>query len=185
MWYTNVVRRTLVEMIPTPSFFVDLPKMEKILCLMGVGSGTEKRSHVFQAMVMLTLLSGQKAIPCVSKKAVAGFHLRENIPIGAKVTLRKERMDDLFLTFLVVVLPGLRDFHGATTKSVDKAGNLTIGLQDVSVFPSLAPYTEMMKGKTGLQITFSCTAGDKEKGISFVTSILSVVNSNIVLSLLI
>jgi large subunit ribosomal protein L5 len=108
-----------------------------------------------------------KAIPCVSKKAVAGFHLRENTPIGAKVTLRKERMDDLFLLFLVVVLPGLRDFHGVTTKSVDKAGNLTVGLQDVSVFPSLAPYTEMMKGKTGLQITFSCSAEDKEKGLLF------------------
>ena len=167
MWYKGVVRRTMVEMLPGSSYFLELPKMDKIVCHIGVGSATEKRSHIFEAMVLLTLLSGQKAIPCVSKKAVAGFHLRENTPIGAKVTLRKERMDDLFLLFLFVVLPGLRDFHGATTKSVDKAGNLTIGLQDVSVFPSLAPYTEMMKGKTGLQITFSCTAGDKEKGILF------------------
>ena len=57
MWYTNVVRRTLVEMIPTPSFFVDLPKMEKIVCHIGVGSSTEKRSHVLRPMVLLTLLT--------------------------------------------------------------------------------------------------------------------------------
>lgn len=167
MWYKGVVRRTMVDMLPGSSYFLVLPKMTKIVCHIGVGSATEKRSHIFEAMVLLTLLSGQKAIPCVSKKAVAGFHLRENTPIGAKVTLRKERMDDLFLLFLVVVLPGLRDFHGATTRSVDEAGNFTVGLQDVSVFPSLAPYTEMMKGKTGLQITFACTAADKEKGILF------------------
>lgn len=96
MWYTNVVRRTLVEMIPTSSFFLDLPKMEKIVCHIGVGSSTEKRSHVLRPMVLLTLLTGQKSIPCLSKKAVAGFHLRENTPIGAKVTLRKSRMNDFF-----------------------------------------------------------------------------------------
>ena len=167
MWYTNVVRRTLVEMIPNPSFFLNIPKMDKIVCHIGVGSGTEKRSHVLRPMVLLTLLSGQKAIPCLSKKAVAGFHLRENTPIGAKVTLRKSRMNDFFSTFLFVVLPGLRDFHGISYKAVDKVGNLTVGLQDVSVFPSLAPYTETMKGKTGIQITFCCNAKDQEKGILF------------------
>lgn len=167
MWYTNVVRRTLVEMIPTPSFFLNIPKMDKIVCHIGVGSGTEKRSHVLRPMVLLTLLSGQKAISCLSKKAVAGFHLRENTPIGAKVTLRKSRMNDFFSTFLFVVLPGLRDFHGISYKAVDKVGNLTVGLQDVSVFPSLAPYTETMKGKTGIQITFCCNAKDQEKGILF------------------
>jgi ribosomal protein L5 len=65
-------------MIPTSSFFLDLPKMEKIVCHIGVGSSTEKRSHVLRPMVLLTLLTGQKSIPCLSKKAVAGFHLREN-----------------------------------------------------------------------------------------------------------
>ena len=167
MWYTTVVRRTLVEMMPNPSFFLSIPKMEKIVCHIGVGSGTEKRSHVLRPMVLLTLLSGQKSIPCLSKKAVAGFHLREKTPIGAKVTLRKSRMADFFSTFLFVVLPGLRDFHGISDKAVDKVGNLTVGLQDVSVFPSLSAYTETMKGKTGIQITFCCNAKTKEKGILF------------------
>jgi len=167
MWYNQVVRRVLTDMLPVSTFFLDLPKMDKIVCHIGVGSGTEKRSHVLRPMVLLTLLTGQKAIPCLSKKAVAGFHLREKTPIGAKVTLRKSRMNDFFSTFLFVVLPGLRDFHGISHASVDKVGNLTVGLQDVSVFPSLAPYTEGMKGKTGIQITFCCTAKDTEKGILF------------------
>ena len=167
MWYTNVVRRTLVDMLPSTNSFLNAPKMEKIICHIGVGSGTEKRSHVLRPMVLLTLLTGQKSIPCLSKKAVAGFHLRENTPIGAKVTLRKSRMDDFFATFLFVVLPGLRDFHGISYRSVDQVGNLTVGLQDVSVFPSLGPYTEMMKGKTGIQITFCSNAKNKEKGILF------------------
>jgi large subunit ribosomal protein L5 len=167
MWYRYVVRQMLVDLLPNSSHFVNIPKMDKIVCHIGVGSATEKRSHVLHPMVLLTLLVGQKAIPCLSKKAVAGFHLREDIPIGAKVTLRKGRMDDFFLTFLVVVLPGLRDFHGVTHKSIDKVGNLTIGLADVSVFPALAPYTDMMGKKTGIQITFCCNAKTREEGTLF------------------
>ncbi len=174
LWYEEVVRKTFLDMYPVKSV-EEIPQLTKIVCHMGVGSATVKRSDVVPPMVLLTLLTGQKALPCTSKKAVAGFHLRENTPIGCMVTLRKDRMYDFFDVWLTKVLPALRDFNGLSKKALDKAGNYSVGVDDVFAFPTLAPYgekfpTEIVQGKRkliGMDITFVTTAKTPEKAALF------------------
>ena len=104
---------------------------------MGVGEATQNSKLIDAAMADLTLITGQKPLLRKAKKSEAGFKLREGMPIGAKVTLRKERMYDFLDRLVNVVLPRVRDFEGVPSDSFDGRGNYSVGLRDQLVFPEI------------------------------------------------
>jgi large subunit ribosomal protein L5 len=111
----------------------------------------------------LTLIAGQKPCLIKSKKSIAGFKLRENIEIAAKVTLRKQKMWDFIERFIYLSLPRSRDFKGLNPKSIDAKGNLSIGFKEHISFPEI--FTEKEKTIFGFQITFTTNAKSKEEGL--------------------
>lgn len=116
---------------------MQVPKLDKIVINMGVGE-TVNDSKIIQAAVNeLTLISGQKALVTRSKKAIAGFKLRENLPIGCKVTLRKQQMYEFLDRLINTALPRVRDFRGVPNKSFDGSGNYALGLKEQIVFPEI------------------------------------------------
>ena len=116
---------------------MECPKLEKIIVNMGVGEATQNSKLMDAAMADLTIITGQKPLLRKAKKSEAGFKLREGMPIGAKVTLRKERMYDFLDRLVNVVLPRVRDFEGVPSNSFDGRGNYSVGLRDQLVFPEI------------------------------------------------
>jgi large subunit ribosomal protein L5 len=116
---------------------MQVPKLDKIVINMGVGE-TVNDSKIIQAAVNeLGLITGQKALVTRSKKAIAGFKLRENLPIGCKVTLRKQQMYEFLDRLINTALPRVRDFRGVPNKSFDGRGNYALGLKEQIVFPEI------------------------------------------------
>ncbi|NBX03339.1 MAG: 50S ribosomal protein L5 [Alphaproteobacteria bacterium] len=116
---------------------MEIPKLDKIVINMGVGE-TVADSKIIQAAVNeMALISGQKPVVTRSKKAIAGFKLRENLPIGCKVTLRKQKMYEFLDRLINTALPRVRDFRGVPTKSFDGRGNYALGLKEQIVFPEI------------------------------------------------
>ncbi|MCU6392022.1 50S ribosomal protein L5, partial [Enterobacter quasiroggenkampii] len=113
------------------------PKIEKIVLNMGVGDATQNAKLLDEAVEELTLISGQHPLITKAKKSIAGFRLREGMPIGAKVTLRGERMYDFLDKLINVSLPRVRDFHGISPKSFDGRGNYTLGVREQLIFPEI------------------------------------------------
>jgi large subunit ribosomal protein L5 len=113
------------------------PKLEKIVINMGVGEGTQDGKKVDAAANDLAIISGQKAIITRAKKSIATFKLRENLPIGCKVTLRRQRMYEFLDRLINIALPRVRDFRGVSGKSFDGRGNYALGLKEQLVFPEI------------------------------------------------
>jgi len=116
---------------------MEIPKLDKIVINMGVGETVADSKTIQAAANELGLISGQKAIITRSKKAIAGFKLRENMPIGCKVTLRKQRMYEFLDRLINTALPRVRDFRGVPHKSFDGRGNYALGLKEQIVFPEI------------------------------------------------
>ena len=114
-----------------------VPQLDKIVINMGVGEGVSDQKKVTAAANDLTLIAGQKSVVTKSRKAISNFKLRENLPIGAKVTLRGARMYDFVDRFVNIALPRVRDFRGLNPKSFDGRGNLTIGIKEHIIFPEI------------------------------------------------
>jgi large subunit ribosomal protein L5 len=114
-----------------------VPRLDKIVVNMGVGEGTQDAKKVDAAAKDLATITGQKAIITKAKKSIATFKLRENIPIGAKVTLRRERMYEFLDRLVNIALPRVRDFRGVSGKSFDGRGNFALGLKEQLVFPEI------------------------------------------------
>jgi large subunit ribosomal protein L5 len=114
-----------------------VPKLDKIVINMGVGENVNDSKTIQAAASDLSLISGQKALVIRSKKAIAGFKLRENLPIGCKVTLRKQRMYEFLDRLINGALPRVRDFRGVSNKSFDGRGNYALGLKEQIVFPEI------------------------------------------------
>lgn len=110
------------------------PKLEKIVINMGVGDAVQNAKALDKAVEELTLITGQKPVITRAKKSIAGFRLREGMPIGAKVTLRGERMYEFFDKLVSVSLPRVRDFRGISKKSFDGRGNYTLGVKEQLIF---------------------------------------------------
>ncbi|MFQ5723512.1 MAG: 50S ribosomal protein L5 [Terriglobia bacterium] len=138
------------------------PRLEKIVLNMGLGEALENIKVLDAAVRELSLITGQKAIITRARKAIAGFKLRKNNPIGACVTLRGERMYEFLDRFVNVVLPRVRDFKGLSSKSFDGRGNYTLGLRDQLVFPEI-DYSRVDKVR-GMNITICTTAKTDEEG---------------------
>jgi large subunit ribosomal protein L5 len=116
---------------------LQVPRLEKIVINMGVGEGTQDGKKVDAAANDLAVISGQKAIITKAKKSIATFKLRENLPIGCKVTLRRQRMYEFLDRLINIALPRVRDFRGVSGKSFDGRGNFALGLKEQLVFPEV------------------------------------------------
>ena len=114
-----------------------VPALDKVVLNMGVGEGVSDQKKVTAAANDLMLIAGQKAVITKSRKAISNFKLRENLPIGAKVTLRSHRMFDFVDRLVNIALPRVRDFRGLNPKSFDGHGNFTIGIKEHIIFPEI------------------------------------------------
>ena len=137
-----------------------MPFLTKIVISMGIAEATKDKNAIQACIKEITLISGQKPIVTKSKKAIANFKLREDQPIGLKVTLRKKRMYDFFDRFCNIVSPRIRDFRGFELKC-DGRGNYSIGLEEQQIFPELN--LDEIKRAQGMNITFVTTAKTDEE----------------------
>ena len=117
---------------------MEVPRLEKIVINMGVGEATQDKKKVDQAVSEMELIAGQKPVVTKAKKSIAQFKLREGMPIGCKVTLRKERMYEFLDRFITIALPRVRDFRGVNAKSFDGRGNYAMGLKEQLIFPEIS-----------------------------------------------
>jgi len=146
-----------------------VPKIEKVVINTGFGKQIVAKAPQEQAKFRdailndLASIAGQKPILSLSKKSISAFKLRENLAIGAVVSLRKKRMYDFLERLIYIALPRSRDFRGIEEKSVDKSGNLTLGIKEQIIFPEVSP--ENVKGIFGLEITVVTTARIHERGV--------------------
>lgn len=118
---------------------LSLPKLEKIVVSMGVGSAITDKKHLEDSVSAMTEITGQKPMICKARKSVAAFKLREGYPIGCKVTLRGARMYEFLDRLVSLALPRVRDFRGLKTTAFDRRGNYSLGLSEQLVFPELNP----------------------------------------------
>jgi len=138
-----------------------VPKLEKIVINIGLGESIQNGRAVDAAVNDLALITGQKPVVTKAKKSIAAFKLREGMPIGAKVTLRGERMYEFYDRLTAVGLPRIRDFRGVTPNAFDGRGNYTLGLREQLLFPEI-DYDRIDKVR-GLEISFVTTARTDEE----------------------
>src|SRR5690625_204796 len=138
------------------SSVMEVPRITKICINQGVGAATQDRKLVDSALEELTLITGQKAVPTVARKSVSNFKLREGMVIGAKVTLRKDKMYEFLDRLVSVALPRVRDFRGISDKSFDGRGNYTLGITEQIIFPEIN--IDKISKITGMDITIVTTA---------------------------
>jgi large subunit ribosomal protein L5 len=141
---------------------MQVPKLEKIVVNLGLGEAIQNIKLLDSASVELTAITGQKPVITRAKRSIAAFKLREGMPIGCMVTLRKSRMYDFFDKLVNVVLPRVRDFRGLSDKSFDGRGNYTLGIKEQIIFPEI-DYDKIDKVK-GMNITIVTTAPTDEEG---------------------
>lgn len=158
--YLNEVVPALTEKFNYTSVMA-VPKVDKIVLNMGVGDAVSNAKNLEKAAAELALISGQKPLITKAKKSIAGFRLREGVAIGAKVTLRGERMYEFLDKLVSVSLPRVRDFHGVPTKSFDGRGNYTLGVKEQLIFPEIN-FDEVDKVR-GLDIVIVTTAKTDEE----------------------
>ncbi|UGU14564.1 50S ribosomal protein L5 [Sinomicrobium kalidii] len=140
---------------------MQVPKLEKIVISRGVGAAVADKKLIDHAVDELTMITGQKAISTVSKKDVASFKLRKGMPIGAKVTLRGERMYEFLDRLVTTALPRVRDFNGIKATGFDGRGNYNLGVTEQIIFPEID--IDRVNKISGMDITFVTTADtDKE-----------------------
>jgi large subunit ribosomal protein L5 len=140
---------------------MEIPKIEKITLNMGVGEATQDKKKVTQAAEEMEQIAGQKPVITKAKKSIAQFKLREGMPIGAKVTLRRERMYEFLDRLVNIALPRVRDFRGLNPKSFDGRGNYAFGIKEQLIFPEIS-YDKIDKVR-GMDIIVTTTAKTDEE----------------------
>ncbi len=135
---------------------MEVPRVDKIVLNMGVGEATQDKKKVTQAAEEMELIAGQKPVINKAKKSIAQFKLREGMPIGAKVTLRRERMYEFLDRLVTVAMPRIRDFRGLNPKSFDGRGNYAFGIKEQLIFPEIS-YDRIDKVR-GMDIIVTTTA---------------------------
>lgn len=149
------------------SSVMQVPKIEKVVINIGVGDAVSNSKVLDAAVEELRIISGQKPVVTRAKKSIAGFKLREGMPIGAKVTLRGERMYHFLDKLFNITLPRVRDFHGVSTKAFDGRGNYTLGLKEQLIFPEIE-YDKVDKVR-GMDIVIVTTAKTDEESRELLT----------------
>ena len=135
---------------------MEVPQIDKIVLNMGVGEATQDKKKVEQAASEMELIAGQKPVITKAKKSIAQFKLREGMPIGVKVTLRRDRMYEFLDRFITIALPRVRDFRGLNPKSFDGRGNYACGIKEQIVFPEIS-YDRVDKVR-GMDVIVTTTA---------------------------
>ena len=141
---------------------MEVPKLDKIVLNMGLGEGVQNPKSVDLAAQELTMIAGQKAVVTKAKKSIATFKLRQGMPIGCRVTLRKERMWDFFTKLVQIALPRGTDFRGLSAKMFDGRGNFAMGIKEQIIFPEI-DYDKIEKIR-GLNVVITTTAKTDEEG---------------------
>ena len=158
--FVNEITPDLVKKFDYTSV-MQVPKIEKIVLNMGVGDAVANSKNLDEAVAELALISGQKPLVTKAKKSIAGFRLREGMSIGAKVTLRGERMYDFLDKLVNVSLPRVRDFRGVSSKAFDGRGNYTLGVREQLIFPEID--FDNVNRVRGLDIVIVTTANTDEE----------------------
>jgi len=161
--YTKEIKSSLKEKLGLHNV-MEVPKITKITLNMGVGEAAQDKKTVEKAVADLERLSGQKAIITRARKSVASFKIREGMPIGVKVTLRREKMYEFLDRLISVALPRVRDFRGLNRKSFDGNGNYSLGVKEQIIFPEI-DFDKVDKIR-GLDISITTTAKSDEEGLA-------------------
>lgn len=140
---------------------LSIPRLEKIVVNMGVGSAAGEKKHLEEAVDAMTQITGQKPIVTLARKSIAGFRLREGQAIGCKVTLRGRRMYEFLDRLIAIALPRVRDFRGVSPDGFDGNGNFSMGLSEQLVFPELNP--DKFTRPQGMNITIVTTAESNDE----------------------
>jgi large subunit ribosomal protein L5 len=148
---------------------MQVPRLEKIVLNMGVGKATQNQRVIEEAVNTLTAITGQKAIATRAKTAISNFKLREDIAIGAKVTLHGSRMWEFMERFINITLPRVRDFNGIPKRGFDGRGNYTMGLKEQSVFMEID--YDKINHTLGMDISFVTSATTDEQGRALLTAL--------------
>ncbi|CAM3298795.1 50S ribosomal protein L5 [Nosocomiicoccus ampullae] len=164
--YNETIKDELVKKFDYSSV-MQAPKIEKIVINMGVGEAVQNAKVLDNAVEELTAITGQKPQITKAKKSVATFRLREGMPIGAKVTLRGDRMYDFLDKLISVSLPRVRDFRGVSKKAFDGRGNYTLGVKEQIIFPEI-DYDKVTKVR-GMDIVIVTTANTDEEARELLT----------------
>jgi len=162
--YVNTVRPQLAQALGRANPHA-IPKLEKIVINMGVGVAVTEKKYLEEALGALTQIAGQKPVATISKAAVSGFKLRENLPIGCKVTLRGRRMYEFLDRLVSLALPRVRDFRGLSSTAFDGHGNYSLGLSEQMVFPEINP--DKYSRPQGMHITLVTTARTDDEARQF------------------
>ncbi|HSJ37555.1 MAG TPA: 50S ribosomal protein L5 [Planococcus sp. (in: firmicutes)] len=164
--YVNEITPALVSKFEYKSV-MQAPQVNKIVINMGVGEAVQNTKSLDSAVEELQTITGQKPVVTKAKKSIAGFRLREGMPIGCKVTLRGERMYDFLDKLIAISLPRVRDFRGVSNKSFDGRGNFTLGVKEQLIFPEI-DYDKVSKVR-GMDIVIVTTANSDEEARELLT----------------
>ena len=158
--YDDVVVKGLTEKFGYKNHMA-IPKIEKIVLNMGVGEGSQDKKKVTTALEEMQLIAGQRPVITKAKKSIAGFKLREGMPIGVKVTLRGERMYEFLERLVTIAMPRIRDFRGLNPKSFDGRGNFAMGLKEQIIFPEIS--YDKIEAVRGMDVIVTTTANTDDE----------------------
>lgn len=159
--YRNEIAGKLAERFQYSSS-MQVPKLTKICLSQGVGKGTADKKLIEAAVNEMTAIAGQKAVQTISRKDISNFKLRKGMPIGARVTLRGDRMYEFLDRLISASIPRTRDFRGINPNGFDGSGNFTMGVKEQIIFPEID--IDKVNNITGMDITFVTTATTNEEG---------------------
>ena len=165
--YNNKIKLDLKSKLGFKNIF-EVPKIKKIIINMGVGDGKDDSKLIDKAVDDLSLISGQKAIKTISKKAISGFKIRAGMPLGAKVTLRNKIMYEFLDRLVNIAIPRIRDFRGLNLKSFDGNGNFSMGIKEHVIFPEIN--FDKVEKIRGMNITICTSAKNNNEAIELLKS---------------
>jgi large subunit ribosomal protein L5 len=142
---------------------MQVPRLEKVTVNVGVGEATQNAKAIDAAVAEITAITGQKPVVTRAKKAIANFKLREGVPIGCMVTMRRERMYEFLDRLIHVALPRVRDFKGVSNRAFDGRGNYSLGLREQIIFPEI--HADRVEKTRGMTITITTTAKTDKEGL--------------------
>ncbi|GAB4120763.1 MAG: 50S ribosomal protein L5 [Sideroxydans sp.] len=159
-YYKNTVVPQLMKQFGYKSV-MEVPRIEKITLNMGVGEAVADKKVMDHAVADMQKIAGQKPVVTKSKKSIAGFKIRENYPVGCKVTLRRDRMFEFMDRLVTIAIPRIRDFRGISGKSFDGRGNYNMGIKEQIIFPEIE--YDKIDALRGMNITITTTAKSDEE----------------------
>ena len=165
-FYTSTVVPELMKQFGYKSI-MEVPRIEKITLNMGVGEAVADKKVMEHAVSDLAKIAGQKPVVTVARKSIAGFKIRDNYPVGCKVTLRREQMFEFLDRLVTIALPRVRDFRGVSGKSFDGRGNYNMGVREQIIFPEIE--YDKIDALRGLNITITTTAKTDEEAKALLT----------------